>query len=219
MIESILTALHNFAVWVFNTTGYLGIVITMALESACIPIPSEVVMPLGGAHAATGGFNFWLVVAAGTLGNLIGSIAAWWVGLKGGRPLIERYGRYILLSDHSLRTAERWFARHGEVTVFFSRMMPIIRTFISLPAGIGKMRLSRFCIYTVLGAIPWNWLLTWVGFEVGLNWEEKYGKYFHSFQKLIAVVIIIGFVWFVWHHVRGRIRPKPKGESPGKSGQ
>jgi membrane protein DedA with SNARE-associated domain len=214
MIEAIFTALHEFAIWVFETTGYFGIIFTMALESACIPLPSEVVMPLGGAHAALGGFDFWLVVFSGTIGNLIGSIAAWWVGLRGGRPVIERYGRYILLSEHSLETAEKWFAKYGEATVFFSRMMPIIRTFISLPAGIGKMPFWRFCIFTFIGAIPWNWLLTFIGYKLGEGWEEKYGKYFKEAQTVIAVLIVVGIIWFIWHHLKGRIRPKgPQGSA------
>jgi membrane protein DedA with SNARE-associated domain len=180
----------------------------MALESACIPLPSEVVMPLAGAYAAKGLFNFWLVVFAGSIGNLIGSILAWYVGLKGGRPFIERYGRYILLSEHSLESAEKWFSKRGEVTVFFSRMLPIVRTFISLPAGIGKMPFFRFCVLTFLGAVPWNWLLTYIGYKVGENWEELYGKYFDKAHYVIFAVILIGFIWFVWHHFKGRIKPK-----------
>ncbi len=207
-IDAIISGLGTFARNVAESTGYFGIIVTMALESACIPLPSEVVMPLGGAFAQQGILNFWGVVFAGTAGNLIGSILAWWVGLKGGRPFIEKYGRYVLLSEHSLQTAERWFARHGESTVFFSRMLPIVRTFISLPAGIGKMPFRRFCLFTFIGAIPWNWLLTFLGFKLGEGWEEKYSKYYHEFQAVIAVLIVIGFVWFIWHHVRGRIKPK-----------
>jgi membrane protein DedA with SNARE-associated domain len=207
-IDYVISGLGNIALSILAATGYLGIIITMALESACIPLPSEVVMPFSGALAAEGRFDFWAVVFCGTIGNLIGSILAWWVGLKGGRPFIERYGRYVLLSEHSLETAERWFSRYGEVTVFFSRMLPIVRTFISLPAGIGKMPFGRFCLFTFIGAIPWNWLLTWIGFKVGAEWDTKYSKYYHDFQIVIAVLIVVGFVWFVVHHFKGRIKPK-----------
>lgn len=212
MLEQIITALGNFSLGILEATGYWGIIITMALESACIPLPSEVVMPFSGALAFKGVFSFWAVVFAGTIGNLIGSILAWYVGLKGGRPFIERYGRYILLSEHSLDTAEKWFSKYGEATVFFSRMLPIVRTFISLPAGIGKMPFLRFCLFTFIGAIPWNWLLTYIGFKVGENWEELYGKYFDKAHYVIFAVILIGFIWFIWHHVKGRIKPKAKND-------
>ena len=213
-IDVVITGLGNFALGIVEALGYWGIIITMALESACIPVPSEVVMPAGGVLVNEGVFNFWDVVFAGTIGNLIGSIIAWWGGLKGGRPFIERYGRYILLSEHSLVTAERWFARYGEATVFFSRMMPIIRTFISLPAGIGKMPFRRFCLLTFVGSIPWNWLLTYLGYKLSEGWEEKYSKYYHDFQLVIAILIVIGVVWFIWHHVKGRIKPKNTEETP-----
>jgi membrane protein DedA with SNARE-associated domain len=208
IIEAIISWLGNLALSIVEACGYYGIIITMALESACVPLPSEVVMPLGGALVAKGVYGFWAVVFAGTVGNLIGSITAWWVGLKGGRPFIERYGRYILLSAHDLERAERWFAKYGEATVFFSRMLPIVRTFISLPAGIGKMPLWRFCIFTFIGAIPWNWFLTYIGFKVGEQWDEKYSKYYHEFQYVIAALILIGIIWFIWHHVKGRMRSK-----------
>jgi membrane protein DedA with SNARE-associated domain len=213
-VDWVITGLGSIAMSILLATGYLGIIITMALESACIPLPSEVVMPFSGALAAKGEFDFWAVVFCGTIGNLIGSILAWWVGLRGGRPFIEKYGRYILLSEHSLDTAERWFSKYGEVTVFFSRMLPIVRTFISLPAGIGKMPFFRFCFFTFIGAIPWNWLLTYIGFKVGEGWEEKYSKYYHDFQLVIAVIIVGGFIWFIAHHVKGRIKPKAPEENP-----
>jgi len=207
MIETIIEALSNFALWIFDVTGYWGIIITMALESACIPLPSEVVMPYAGALAFKGLFSFWSVVFAGSIGNLIGSWIAWYVGLKGGRPFVERYGRYILLSEHSLETAEKWFTKYGEVTVFFSRMLPIVRTFISLPAGIGKMPFWRFSLFTFIGAVPWNLLLTYIGFKLGEGWEDKYGKYFDEAHHVIAGIIVVGIIWFIWHHLKGRIKP------------
>jgi membrane protein DedA with SNARE-associated domain len=213
----ITSGLGNFAMAILLATGYLGIVITMALESACIPLPSEVVMPFSGALAAKGDFSFWAVVLCGSLGNLIGSIIAWWVGMKGGRPFIERYGRYVLLSEHSLETAERWFSKHGEATVFFSRMLPIVRTFISLPAGIGRMPFAKFCFFTLIGAIPWNWLLTYIGFKLGEGWDTTYSHYYHDFQLVIAALILAGFAWFIVHHIRGRIMPKSENENEDES--
>ena len=129
--------------------------------------------------------------------------------------MIIRYGRYILLSGHDLERAERWFARYGEATVFFSRMLPIIRTFISLPAGIGKMPVWRFSIYTFLGSVPWNLFLTWVGYELREDWDTKYSHLYHKFSLVIAVLIIIGIVWFIWHHVKGRVKPRPIGSDNG----
>jgi len=206
MIHTLLSALAGFVIAVITYTSYWGIIFTMALESACIPLPSEVIMPFSGFLVSQGTLSFWLVIFAGTAGNLIGSLLAWWVGLKGGRPLIERYGRYILLSNHDLDRAERWFSRYGEATVFFSRMLPIVRTFISLPAGIGKMPLWRFCIYTFLGAIPWNWFLTMVGVKLGENWEDI-KQYFQRADIVIAVLLGIGIIWFIWRHMKGRLKP------------
>ena len=215
MIDKILAALAGFVITVITYTSYWGIIFTMALESACIPLPSEVIMPFSGFLVSKGTLSFWPVIIAGTVGNLIGSLLAWWVGLKGGRPLIERYGCYLLLCRSDLDRAERWFSRYGEATVFFSRMLPIVRTFISLPAGIGKMPLWRFSIYTFLGAIPWNWFLATVGVKLGENWEEIRG-YFHNADIVIAVLLVMGIAWFIWHHVRGRIRRGGTGDVSGR---
>jgi membrane protein DedA with SNARE-associated domain len=206
MIHKLLAALAGFVITVITYTSYWGIIFTMALESACIPLPSEVIMPFSGYLVSQGKLDFWMVIFAGTAGNLIGSLLAWWVGLKGGRPLIERYGRYILLTKHDLDRAERWFSRYGEVTVFFTRMMPIVRTFISLPAGIGKMPLWRFSVYTFLGAIPWNWFLATVGVKLGENWEDL-KQYFQRADIVIAALLLIGIAWFVRRHIKYRVKP------------
>lgn len=170
--------------------GYWGIAVAMALESACIPIPSEVILPFGGYLVARGDLTFWGVVMAGTVGGTIGSIAAYLVGLYGGRPFLARYGRYVFLSQEHLATADRWFARYGQATVFFTRLMPVVRTFISLPAGITRMPFGRFVVYTFLGSLPWSWLLTWVGARLGERWETL-GALFHRLDLVIVAALAV----------------------------
>ena len=158
--------------------GYLAIFVLMLLESACIPIPSEVTMLFGGALvtapflAPEQQLEFWLVVLAGTLGNLVGSWLAYWAGYSGGRPLIDRWGRYLLIRPHEVDRAHAWFERHGQGAVFFGRLLPVIRTFISLPAGVVRMRFWRFTVYTVLGCLPWVIALTWIGALLGERWDR-----------------------------------------------
>ncbi|HJY29369.1 MAG TPA: DedA family protein, partial [Pyrinomonadaceae bacterium] len=144
MIAKIITILSGFIVATISALGYGGIVLLMAIESACIPLPSEIIMPFSGYLVSTGELNLWGVAIAGAVGCVLGSLVAYWVGMYGGRPFIEKYGRYILLSRHDLDIADRWFAKHGEVIVFVSRLLPAIRTFIAFPAGVSRMNLPRF---------------------------------------------------------------------------
>src|SRR3954462_12819178 len=144
----------------------------MAIESACIPLPSEVIMPFSGYLVYTGRFNLWIVAAMGALGCNLGSALAYWIGYRGGRPLVEKYGAYILLSKTELDLADKFFARWGSATVFFSRLLPVIRTFIALPAGVAHMPQGRFHIYTFLGSFPWCWALAWVGMKLGEHWDS-----------------------------------------------
>jgi membrane protein DedA with SNARE-associated domain len=185
--------------------GYLAIFALMVLESACIPIPSEVTMLFGGAAAnatfasSQGDFtplNFLLVGLLGTLGNLVGSWLAYWVGRVGGRPLIERWGKYIFLRPHELDRAEVWFAEHGEMAVFVSRLLPVVRTFISLPAGVAEMPLGKFTIYTFVGCLPWTFALAGVGYAVGENWTTV-EKYLRPISIIIAVALAVAFVWWL----------------------
>lgn len=177
----------------------------MTLESALIPIPSEVTMPFSGSLIAMGRFNFWLVVLTGTLGNLVGSLLAYWLGAWGQeavvRKVIMKYGKYFLVSEHEYDQSERWFRRHGEPIVFFSRILPVLRTFISLPAGIAKMNLTKFCIYTTVGSFLWSVLLTYIGVILGHNWQslEAY------FRKFDIVIVILGMATVVWY-VKGKIK-------------
>ena len=203
MIETILTWLASLVISVISKTGYLGITVLMALESACIPIPSEIIMPFSGFLVFNGEFIFWQVVLWGAIGNLIGSWFAYWVGYAGGRPLIEKYGKYILISKHDLDLADKWFDQYGQSTAFFSRLLPIVRTFISLPAGIAKMDLKKFSFYTFLGSLIWSFILTYAGVILGENWEHL-EIYFRKFQWPIAILILAGIIWWVVRHLRDR---------------
>jgi membrane protein DedA with SNARE-associated domain len=188
--------------------GYLAVFVLMVLESACIPIPSEITMLFGGALANAAfltslgndgeHLNFVLVALVGTAGNLVGSWIAWGVGYRGGRPLIERWGRYIFLRQHELDRAEVWFDRHGQVAVLVSRVLPVVRTFISLPAGIAEMRFVRFSIYTVLGCLPWTFALTAIGYALGSQWDTV-ERYLRPVSYLVAAVCVLAVGWWFYH--------------------
>ncbi|MFA5158302.1 MAG: DedA family protein [Patescibacteria group bacterium] len=197
----IIDALANFVTFVISHLGYPGVFLLMALESACIPIPSEFIMPFSGFLVATGEMNFWTVVFIGSFGNLAGSWLAWWVGHKGGRPLVEKYGKYILLSHHDLDAADKYFQKYGQNTVLFTRLMPVIRTFISLPAGISKMDFKKFSLYTFIGVIPFTAALTYAGVKLKENWAGLQ-PYFHKFDLLIAVAVILFLVWYIFRHLK-----------------
>jgi len=177
--------------------GYWSIGLGMAIESANIPLPSEVILPFGGYLVSTGQLNFWGVVMAGTVGGTTGSVLSYYLGLKGGRPFLQSYGRYIGFSARHLAQAEDWFTRYGEITVFLTRLMPVIRTFISFPAGTAGMNLKRFIIYTFLGSLPWSILLTYIGFKLGQNWK-LIEPWFRRFDLLIVLVFAaaVAYVWW-----------------------
>jgi len=197
MIAEILGWLSSFAINLISSMGYFGVFILMALESACIPIPSEIIMPFSGYLVFTGKFSFWLVVLWGTVGNLIGSIIAYFAGYYGGRPFIEKYGKYVLIDKEDLDKAQKFFGKYGNLSIFSSRLLPVVRTFISLPAGISKMPFWKFCFFTFFGSLPWSVLLTWVGFFFGENWGIL-EKYFKKLDWLILFLIIIVGGWWVW---------------------
>jgi membrane protein DedA with SNARE-associated domain len=205
LIEGLIAKLGLFVISVISTLGYFGVVMLMAIESACIPLPSEVIMPFSGYLVHTGQFNLWLLAFMGALGCNVGSLVAYEIGYYGGRPLVERYGSYVLLGQHELDWTDRFFARFGDVTVLVSRMLPVIRTFIALPAGIGRMPRLRFHIYTFIGSFPWCLGLAYLGMKAGQHWDYL-GKYFHQFDKVIGATILIGIIWFVWSHWKNRVR-------------
>jgi len=187
---------------IISTLSYPGIILLMAAESACIPVPSEVVMPFAGYLAFRDGtFDLVGLTIAGTIGNLIGSCLSYWVGLKAGRPFVLKYGRYIMLRKWHLDVAESWFKKYGEATTLFSRMLPIVRTFISLPAGMAKMNFKKFVIFTTIGSVPWNFALAYVGFSLGEGWRDII-SWFEAFDIVIIIAIIAIVLFLVWNHLR-----------------
>lgn len=204
MIARIIEILSGFIVLTISTLGYSGIVLLMAIESACIPLPSEIIMPFSGYLVSTGQMNLWGVAIAGAVGCVLGSLVAYWVGMYGGRPLIEKYGRYVLVSRHDLDIADRWFARYGEIIIFVSRLLPAIRTFIAFPAGVARMNLNRFIIYTFAGSLPWCLGLAYVGQKLGEKWnkDDTLRTWFHRFDFVIGIVGVLLAGWWIWRHVR-----------------
>jgi membrane protein DedA with SNARE-associated domain len=204
LVARIIEILSAFIVATISTLGYGGVVLLMAIESACIPLPSEIIMPFSGYLVYKGQFNLWGVGVAGAVGCVLGSWVAYYVGLYGGRRFIERYGRYVLMSRQDLDLADRWFARYGEVIVFASRLLPVVRTFIAFPAGVARMNLTRFTIYTFLGSLPWCLGLAYVGQLLGEQWDksETLKTWFHRFDFLIGFIILLGAVWWVWRHIK-----------------
>ncbi|HCF86256.1 MAG TPA: DedA family protein [Ktedonobacter sp.] len=208
-------------VWIYNLygfTGLAGIVLAMAIESCCIPLPSEIVMPIAGIivgsyytsnplhlPGTSPSFPLWLnlvlVALAGSIGCLIGSIVAYAIGSTGGRPLMLKYGRYVLISQHDADKADRFFQRWGSATAFFSRLLPVVRTYISLPAGIAKMPFAKFCVFTFLGSFPWCLLLAYLGTLLGNN-LERLSPYFHGFDIVILVVLVVLIGLYIWRHIR-----------------
>lgn len=181
--------------WV-QGSGTIGVFLAMVLESACIPLPSEVIMPFGGYLAWTGHGQLWMMIVAGTLGNVVGSLIAYYVGRWGGRPLLNRFGRYIHLSERHLHSADRWFERRGEWAVLIGRLLPGVRTFISLPAGIAKMPVGRFILYTTIGSLPWVAILAYAGFKLGQNWAGI-EHYTHPLLY-VAVILVVALVVWLW---------------------
>jgi membrane protein DedA with SNARE-associated domain len=191
----------------YGAVGYVGVMLAMAIESAMVPLPSELVLPYAGflvfdpnaieplTHAR---WDFWIVVIVATLGNTLGSIVGYYIGAWGGRPFLERYGKYLLIREHELELADRFFQKYGPATAFFSRLMPIVRTFISFPAGVARMPIGKFILYSTLGALPWSILLVWAGQQLGANWVEIR----HMLQPydlaiaVIGVALVAGFIWW-----------------------
>jgi membrane protein DedA with SNARE-associated domain len=210
VFHPILTSVGTWIIHQISLSGYWGVIFLMAIESACIPLPSEVIMPFAGTLTVTfmingnlqpASLNLVLVGLAGALGCLIGSIVAYWVGFWGGRSFIERYGKYILIRKHDLDNADRFFHKYGQGAIFISRLLPIVRTFISLPAGISRMKFGKFCLYTFLGSVPWCLALAWVGRVLGQNWKVI-EKYFRKADVVIVILFIAAVVWFFYRHFR-----------------
>ena len=203
MISVIIDFLAQLVVSIIGYLGYAGVFVLMLVESCGIPMPSEVIMPFSGFLVARGELNFWIVVLLGAVGNLVGSWLAYFIGHKGGRPLIEKYGKYFLISHHDLDLADRWFAKFGDWMVFIGRLLPVVRTYISFPAGIAKMNFKKFSIYTFAGALPWSLLFAWLGVKMGDNWELIRQK-LHDFDMAMLVLVIVGIAWYVGRHLKRR---------------
>lgn len=201
MLGKLLAAVGAFIIAVLSSLGYAGVVLLMAIESACIPLPSELIMPFAGYLVFKGQLALWGVALAGAVGCVLGSLVAYYVGLFGGRPLVQRYGRYLLISHHDLDLADRWFARHGDIIIFIGRLLPVVRTFIAFPAGVARMPLAKFVIYTFVGSLIWCWALAWLGQSLGEHWDTL-GVYFHRFDEVIAIGILAAAVWWIWRHLQ-----------------
>ena len=205
----------------YGAVGYLGVTLAMAVESAMIPLPSELILPFAGflisdaaqAEPLTGQpWSFWLVVVVGTIGNTLGSLIAYAIGAYGGRPFLERYGKYLLIRQHEIEIADHFFARWGAQTAFFSRLLPIVRTFISFPAGVARMDLRKFIAYSTAGAFLWSTALVWAGVQLGANWVEI-REMLQPFDLAIAVAVVVGLVVLLWLRL-GRPIPGRRG-APG----
>ncbi|MFW2852868.1 DedA family protein [Sphingomonas sp. TX0543] len=205
MIEKLLAALATFAVTVISASGYWGIALLMAIESACIPLPSEIIMPFAGYLVSTGRFDLYLAATAGAIGCNLGSIVAYEIGKRGGRPLAERWGKYVLIGPGELDMADRFFQRWGPIAILIGRMLPIIRTFIAFPAGVARMKLIPFHIYTFIGSWPFCFLLAWVGMKLGTAWnsDPRLKAFFHQADLAIGLVIVAVGGLYLWHRLRG----------------
>ena len=201
MIEKIFASVAAFIISIISTMGYGGIVLLMAIESACIPLPSEIIMPFAGYLVFKGEMTLWGIALAGAIGCVLGSIPAYYVGMFGGRPLAEKYGKYVLISKHDLDMADRWFEKHGDIIIFIARLLPAVRTFIAFPAGVARMNLTKFIVYTFVGSFIWCWVLGYAGMKFGQHWEDL-KVYFHEFHYVIIAIGVIFVLWYVWRHFK-----------------
>ena len=220
MTKAIFAVLGGFCVYVMATLSYFGVALLMGIESACIPLPSELIMPYAGALsdpqvaaalsaqygiANLPAFNLFAAAVAGALGCNLGSEIAYWVGAKGGRPAIEKYGRYLLVSKHEIELADRWFSKRGDIIIFVGRLLPVVRTFIAFPAGVARMNRTKFHAYTFAGSLPWCLALGYVGQQLGIRLLDEHSplkSFMHKFDALIALVIVLAAAYFVWSRVK-----------------
>ena len=219
MVKAIFTVLGGFCIYIMATLSYAGIALLMGIESACIPLPSELIMPFAGAMTDPGVaaslsttygvqlpvFNLIAAAIAGAIGCNLGSELAYWVGAKGGRPAILKYGRYLLVSKKEIELADRWFEQRGEIIIFVARLLPVIRTFIAFPAGVARMNRAKFHIYTFVGSVPWCLMLAYVGQKLGVELLDEHSPlkhWMHRLDAVIGVVVIVAAAYFVWSRVK-----------------
>jgi membrane protein DedA with SNARE-associated domain len=203
MSEKIIAILVAF----ISAGGYAGVALLMAIQSACIPIPSEVIMPFAGYALAHSQWQLIILATVASLASNLGSIPAYWIGARGGRPMIERFGRYLLLSKRDLDMADHFFGRFGSITVLIGRMLPIVRTFIAFPAGVAKMNQFRFHLYTFIGSWPWCYALAYVGMKLGARFQTdpRFKAFFDKFHHGVEVILLLGVVLFIWTHWKNRM--------------
>lgn len=187
-----------------SATGYFGVLLLMALESLCLPLPSEVIMPFAGYLASMGQMDIWLAATAGAVGCNIGSTAAYYLGAWAGRPAVERWGRFVLITPHDVELADRFFRRFGSPAVFIARLLPVVRSFVALPAGFVRMNMWKFQIYTFVGSWIWCLALVWIGEKLGDRWnsDPQLRDWFHSADIVIVLLLAAAIVWWVWRHIR-----------------
>jgi membrane protein DedA with SNARE-associated domain len=202
MIDQLLSLIVTWVVDVISATGYFGVMLLMAIESACIPLPSEVIMPFAGYLVSIGQFSLVGAATAGALGCNVGSTVAYYTADWGGRAAVERWGRYVLFGPEELERTEKFFARYGAATVFVGRLLPVVRTFIAFPAGLARMPMLKFQVYTFIGSWPWCYALAYIGYKLGQRWhsDATFRRLFHEFDAVVILVLVAGFAWFVWTH-------------------
>jgi membrane protein DedA with SNARE-associated domain len=206
MTEKIVALVFQFVIHVINAGGYAGIVGLITLNSCGIPIPSEAIMPFSGYLAYLGRFNLFLVAIAGAVGCNIGSAIAYWIGAKGGRPLVARYGKWVLMNAHDLDLMTKFFDKYGSIAILVGRMLPMVQTYVAFPAGIGKMPRVRFHIYTTVGSLIWYFCLAWMGMKLGQSWntDPRLQEAFHRFHLAVELAVVALLMWFLWAHINRR---------------
>ena len=195
----IVEKLVEYIVAGISASGYLGVIVLMALESMIAPVPSEVVMPFAGYSVLQGKFNFWIVLLASSIGSILGSLLSYYIGFYGGRPLVLKFGKYLLLEEEHLKFTEKWFNKQGDKTIFISRFVPVVRHLVSIPAGIAGMALHKFLIYTFIGAAIWNSILLYAGFKLGSHWD-KIHQFSKEFDLIFVIAVVLFLAYFVWKH-------------------
>ncbi len=210
IIDSILSPIVQFVINTISSLGYPGIAVLMGIESAAIPLPSEVIMPFSGFLVSEGRFSLQGIALAGAAGSVLGSWVTYWIGKYGGRPLVRKYGHWVLITEHDLNLVDRFFSRFGNWATLVGRMLPVIRTYISIPAGLAGVRFWPFTLTCFVGSYVWSFFLGWIGFKLGENWEDI-RHYFRQVDWLIIVLIIVGIAWWIRRHFSNRIKENGKG--------
>lgn len=201
MIENLISTITNFIIQTISSWGYVGVGALMAIESACIPLPSEIIAPFAGYVAFTGRFTLWGIALAGGIGSVAGSFVTYEIGKYGGRPFIEKYGKWVLISRRDLEIADKFFARYGNLSTFIGRLLPVVRTFISLPAGIARIRRAPFLIYSFVGSMIWTYILAYLGMKLGENWHTLRDRLRGFDMAIVGLIVLLGVYW-VWRHIK-----------------